>query len=48
MPLQILFWVLFVIWFVLGIWPPGGRYANFVLAALIFVLGWRVFGFIVQ
>lgn len=47
MPIGILFWVLFVVWFVLGFTTYG--YATpFVLAALLFVLGWKVFGFVVQ
>lgn len=52
MPKGILFWVLMVLWVVLGAyfgrsdWRWGG--AALLLFFLLFLLGWQVFGFIVQ
>ena len=57
MPLGILFWVLMVIWLLFGFWVnradlQGGQYVGFggnlLLFLLLFLLGWRTFGFIVQ
>jgi hypothetical protein len=57
MPLGILFWVLMVLWLIFGIWSnrvqiQGGQYqiigGNLLLFILLFILGWRVFGFIIQ
>lgn len=58
MPIGILFWVLMVIWFVFGLWvnwpPPGNTNGwrpvagNLFLFVLLFLLGWKVFGFVVQ
>lgn len=56
MPLGILFWVLMVIWAVVGIWDSwpsdaSGRFrfgGNLLLFVLLFVLGWKCFGFVVQ
>jgi hypothetical protein len=57
MPIGILFWVIFVLWFVFGLYwtsndfragnygPLGG---NIILLILLFLLGWRVFGFVIQ
>jgi hypothetical protein len=57
MSLGLLFWLIMIIWFVLGIfrnWPGatvdgrllmGGALLEFVL---FFILGWRVFGFVIQ
>ena len=56
MPLSLLFWLLFVIWLVLGgvaswkasangYWYGG---ASLLLALLLFVIGWRIFGFIIS
>lgn len=53
MPLSILFGVLMVIWFVLGLWigyVPNQPYqfravaGNFLLFLLFCILGWKVFG----
>ena len=53
MPLSILFWVLMVLWFVLGLWigyVPNQPYqfravaGNFLLFLLFCILGWKVFG----
>jgi hypothetical protein len=57
MPLGILFWVLMLIWLIFGIWSnrveiQGGKYqvvgGSLLLFILLFILGWKVFGFIVQ
>ena len=55
MPLGLLFWLLYVLWIVLQLWgyypfkEERRRIGSFVmLAALLFVIGWRVFGFIIQ
>jgi len=59
MPLGFLFWLLFVIWVLFGGWssyqvsqatpgnwrPLGG---HFLAAVLIFLLGWKVFGFVIK
>lgn len=58
MPIGVLFWVVFVIWLVLGFswhwpnpntpgyWRPFG--GHLLLVALIFLIGWKLFGFLVQ
>lgn len=54
MPLGILFWVIFVLWFAFSLWgyypfAENKPAISFVLlAALLFVLGWAQFGFIIQ
>lgn len=57
MPIGILFWVLMILWFLFGLWsnravftagdygPLGGNLLLFVLLALI---GWRLFGPVLQ
>ncbi len=52
MPIGILFWVLMVLWALFGFGvivlagaPWGG---NLLLFILLFLLGWRCFGFIVR
>lgn len=47
MPLSIAFWVLMILWFVtfLGVAIPG---SNWIVFALLFLLGWQVFGFVVK
>ena len=53
MPLQILFWVLMIIWLVFGFWSgyvPGQPYpvkswgGSLLIFVLLAVLGWQVFG----
>jgi hypothetical protein len=52
MPIGIAFWVLMLLWLVLGLWlnypgnsTPYGPVANWVLLFLLFLLlGWQVFG----
>jgi hypothetical protein len=57
MTLGLLFWILMILWFVLGMyvnWPTGAAPnwgfvgGNLLLFILLFVLGWAVFGFVVQ
>lgn len=56
MPIGLLFWLLMVLWLVLGavwIWPrdPEHRYAfggSLLLWVLLALLGWKVFGFALQ
>lgn len=52
MPMGILFWVLFVVCFLFSgyaAWPLTRRSgASLAVWILIFLLGWRVFGFVVQ
>lgn len=57
MPLSILFWVLMILWFVLGMWGsyvPGQPYplragvGNLMLFLLFCILGWKIFGSPVQ
>lgn len=52
------FWILMIIWAIFGVWsfwpsqqPPAlgvGRAFVLVLFALLFLLGWQIFGFVVQ
>lgn len=56
MPMSMLFWLLFVLWVLLGAWvnyePPAFRWRPFgghlLLGILIFLLGWQEFGFLVS
>jgi hypothetical protein len=54
MSIGLLFWILMVIWIVLGIVPEptGVRYWNagrtVILVVLLFLLGWHNFGFIIH
>ena len=57
MPLGVLFWVLFCLYLVLGLWGhradiQGGNYApaggHVVLVFLIGILGWGIFGPVVR
>lgn len=57
MPIGILFWVLMVLWFFFGLywsWPSGGSPnmtvvgGNLLLFVLLALLGWRVFGPVLQ
>jgi hypothetical protein len=49
------FWIIMIIWFIFGwfrddprIGPYGGPTHNFMLFALLFLLGWHAFGFVIQ
>jgi hypothetical protein len=57
MPMGFLFWVLMVIWILFGFYNGrsdfragnyGGFGGNLLLFILLFLLGWKVFGFVVQ
>lgn len=57
MPTGILFWVLMILWFFFGLywhWPEvsGGKYGivggNLLLFVLLGLLGWKVFGPVLQ
>lgn len=52
MPISILFWVLWVLFLLLGgyLWYPFDRRSPsfFIIMVLIGLLGWRVFGFVIQ
>lgn len=57
MSIGFLFWLLMVLWLIFGFYwhrteISGGNYGimggNLLLFILLFLLGWRVFGFILQ
>ncbi len=57
MPIGFLFWLLMILWFVFGIggqWyeGPNRRYVlaggAFLIFILFFLIGWKLFGFVVQ
>lgn len=55
MSIGFIFWLLMILVLLFGGWrgyaDPGGRYfvgVSFLLWVLLFLLGWKVFGFIVQ
>lgn len=57
MSIGLLFWLLMVLWLVFGFWAYApdirtGRYGivggNLLLFILLFLLGWKAFGFIIQ
>jgi hypothetical protein len=57
MPLSVAFWILMIIWFIFGLYGNrenirGGNYGPFggslLLFILLFILGWKVFGFPIQ
>ena len=57
MSIGLLFWVLMILWLVLGfVWNreaiKGGNYGliggSLLLFILLFLLGWRAFGFVIQ
>jgi hypothetical protein len=58
MTLAMIFWMLFILWLILGLygwttWPPGSPQVHFwggfvLLTALLFFLGWGVFGFVIK
>jgi hypothetical protein len=59
MTIGFLFWLLMILWFIFGFWwnwpadmsnrsglgPLGGHVLTFIL---FFLLGWKVFGFVIQ
>ncbi len=49
MPLGILFWVIFVVAILLHFWGSRPSWSSDVITmVLMFILAWKVFGFIVQ
>ena len=54
MPLQFVFWILYLIALIFGFWPTGEAVSrvrlggNLMLFVLIGVLGWQVFGPVVH
>ncbi len=57
MTIGFLFWLLMLLWLLFGLYMnrpaiAGGNYGilggNLLLFILLFLLGWRVFGFIIQ
>lgn len=57
MPVGMLFWLLMILWFLFGLYwnrgdLQGGNYGivggNLMLFVLLFLLGWKVFGFVLQ
>jgi hypothetical protein len=54
MPIGYIFWLLMIVWAVFGFWwgwsrDPRGPWVGVVLVfVLLFLLGWKVFGFVAQ
>lgn len=57
MSIGVLFWLLWVIWAIFGFWTgysgePGRRHyvwgGNILLLVLFFLIGWKVFGFVIK
>ncbi len=59
MPIGFLFWLLMILWFLFGLWgnwpanPNDGRAwapvgGNLLLFILLFIIGWALFGFVIQ
>lgn len=57
MTISFLFWLLMILWFLFGLyWNSndfkagnyGGFGGNLLLFILLFLLGWKVFGFVIQ
>jgi hypothetical protein len=53
MPMGILFWVLMILWLLFGFWWNGENWRGFaannvLLFIVIALLGWRVFGAVLQ
>jgi hypothetical protein len=57
MPIGLLFWMLMILWFLFGLYVNrtdfqagnyGGLGGNLLLFILLFLLGWRAFGFVLQ
>ena len=58
MPIGILFWMLMILWFLFGLYwnfPASGTQpqvgilgGHLLLFVVIFLLGWKVFGFVLQ
>lgn len=57
MPMGAIFWMLMILWLIFGMYSNradfragnyGGFGSNLLLFILLFLLGWRCFGFVVQ
>ena len=57
MSIGFLFWLLMILWLIFGmwsVWPAAGQPnwrpvgGNLLLWILLFILGWRVFGFVIH
>lgn len=57
MPIGMIFWMLMILWLLFGLYwnradlragNYGGTGGSLLLFVLLFLLGWRVFGFVVQ
>jgi hypothetical protein len=57
MKIGFVFWLLMILWFIFGLYVnhttiSGGNYAplggSLLLFSLLFLLGWKTFGFIIQ
>jgi hypothetical protein len=57
MSIGLLFWIIMVVWFIFGAYQnrgavQGGNFSAFsgsmILFVLLFLLGWRVFGFVIH
>lgn len=57
MSIGLLFWILMILWFLFGLYGNreqfmSGNYGllggNLLLFVLLFLLGWRAFGFVIQ
>lgn len=58
MPIGMIFWLLMILWFIFGLywnWPAqpgpsgfGGLGGHLLLFILFFIVGWKLFGFVVQ
>lgn len=57
MKIGVIFWLLWIIWAIFGVYsgwtlagPDRGRYygGNILLLVLFFLIGWKVFGFVVS
>ncbi len=58
MTIGFLFWLLMILWLLFGMWWHWGRQpaapdfglmgGNLLLFILLFLLGWKVFGFVIQ
>jgi hypothetical protein len=53
MPMGILYWMIFVIWVLFGGYSNRGRPffdwgGDLILFILLFIIGWKLFGFVIQ
>jgi hypothetical protein len=57
MSIGLLFWILMILWFLFGLYWNSAEFkagnfgffgGNLLLFILLFLIGWRVFGFVIQ